>query len=85
MLDQEAWAIAEGRISAEFAQRESSFTAELTNAQSEFAKAGALRSSGMAAKIGEICAKEAEARTKRAWEIILGLLQETKWYLFATL
>lgn len=78
MLDQGAWAIAEDRIRAEVAHREPLVVDELVKAQSNAVKAGALHSSGMAAAIVDICAKEVEIQTVQAWTIVRGLLQETK-------
>jgi hypothetical protein len=78
MLDQEAWAIAEDRIRAEVAHREPLVVDELVKAQGNAVKAGALHSSGMAAAIVDICAKEVEVETVQAWTIVHGLIQETK-------
>jgi hypothetical protein len=70
MLDQEAWTIADERIRAEFARRGPLVTNELVKVQSDAVKAGALHSSGMAAAILDICAKEVEILTDEAWKIV---------------
>jgi TIR domain len=78
MLDQEAMQIARNRLAAESPKRHHFFHTELQRAQNELATKGQGKSSALIQAVADVCAKEIEDGGDQLWEIVRGLVQETK-------
>ena len=77
MLDSKTLQIAESMIYAELSNRRNAFDLEIGRVQANAVKSGSLHSSGLAFTMGDVCAKEVESSTKRAWEIVHRTLVST--------